>query len=219
MTRYWLVAGGILTFFLLLFLAMEALALPSGEARGWLERGGIATAATGVALLVADLLIPVPSSLIMVAFGAIFGVWQGALLSLLGSTGAALVGFAVGRAGGPLLARLVPAPEQARADAMLRRWGLLAIVASRPVPLLAETVIVLAGASPLGWRRAILAAAVGSLPPALLYAVAGGALMDSGGGVTAVVFMTTLFMSGVLWAVGRRLEPRRPLEAPKEAAD
>lgn len=218
MKRYWLVAGGILAFFLLLFLAMEALALPSGDLRGWLERGGIAAAATGVALLIADLLVPVPSSLIMVAFGAIFGVWQGTLLSMLGSTGAALVGFAVGRAGGPLLARLVPAREQARADAMLRRWGVLAIVASRPVPLLAETVIVLAGASPLGWGRAILAAAVGSLPPALLYAVAGGVLMDSGGAVTALVFAATLLMSGALWALGRRLEPR-PLAAPEEAVD
>ncbi len=109
----------------------------------------------------------------MVAHGALFGVLIGTLLSLLGSTGATLFGFWIGRRGGKLLERLVPPAERERADRLLERWGMLAIVVTRPIPLLAETVAIMAGASPLTWGRTALAALAGSLPPALLYALTG----------------------------------------------
>jgi hypothetical protein len=51
------------------------------------------------------------------------------------------------------LERLVTAEERARANRLLERWGTLAIVVTRPIPLLAETVAIMAGASPLGWGR------------------------------------------------------------------
>ncbi|MDQ3677520.1 MAG: VTT domain-containing protein, partial [Actinomycetota bacterium] len=72
-----------------------------------------------------------------------------------------------------VLDRVAPGAERARADAFLARWGALAVVVSRPVPIAAETLALLAGASPLPWRRFLPAAALGSLPPALLYAAAG----------------------------------------------
>ncbi len=83
--------------------------------------------AVGVGLLIADVLLPVPSSIVMIAHGALFGVVYGTLLSLIGGTGATLVGFALGRRGGPLLARVVSREERTRADCLLRRWGALAI--------------------------------------------------------------------------------------------
>ena len=46
-----------------------------------LQRGGVIAALVGIALLVADVLLPVPSSLIMIANGAMFGIWMGTLLS------------------------------------------------------------------------------------------------------------------------------------------
>ena len=54
--------------------------------------------------------------------------------------------------GGPLLSRLVPPEERARANDLLDRWGEMAVVATRPVPILAETVAILAGASPKSWE-------------------------------------------------------------------
>jgi membrane protein DedA with SNARE-associated domain len=89
-------------------------------------------------------------------------------LSLVGSLGAALLGFPLGRKGGLLLNRLLPAGGRRRADALLARWGVLAVVVTRPVPLLAETTVILAGASPLGWRRTAAAALVGSAATAVL---------------------------------------------------
>ena len=79
----------------------------------------------------------------------------------------------------------------------------MAVVVTRPVPILAETVAILAGASSMTWRRLTLASAAGALPGSLIYAIAGAtaATLDS----TAAVFGLVLAISGVFWLVGRRL--------------
>jgi uncharacterized membrane protein YdjX (TVP38/TMEM64 family) len=159
MKRYLMVMGGMILLFLALFFLVEALGVPLlVDPTPWLNQGGLWAAALGVGLLIADVLLPVPSSLAMVAHGALFGVAIGTLLSLLGSTGAAVFGFWIGRRGGKWLERLVPLDERDRANRLLERWGLLAVVVTRPIPLLAETVAIMAGASPLGWLGTTLAA-------------------------------------------------------------
>jgi uncharacterized membrane protein YdjX (TVP38/TMEM64 family) len=205
--RYWFIVGAMFALFLMLFLLVEALHIPIlSDPSRWLERGGLWAALLGVALLIADIVLPVPSSLVMIAHGAIFGAMIGTLLSLIGSVGAAIAGFAIGRRGGSLLERLVPAEERARVDRLLIRWGALAIVVSRPVPLLAETVAIMSGASPMSWRRAILASIAGSFPPALLYALTGSvaASFESG----ALMFGFVVLVSGSFWLISRWVEPR-----------
>jgi uncharacterized membrane protein YdjX (TVP38/TMEM64 family) len=202
--RYLLVMSGMLALFLVLFFLVEAVGIPLlVDPTPWLRQGGIWAAALGVALLIADVLLPVPSSLVMVAHGALFGVFAGTLLSLLGSTGAAAFGFWIGRRGGKLLERLVTAKERERANAMLERWGILAVIVTRPIPLLAETVAIMAGASPLGWGRTVLAALAGSLPPALLYALTGASAGRFQN--TALMFLFVLLITGLFWIVGRQI--------------
>ncbi len=213
MRRYLLLIAGLLIIFLSLFLLAEALGIPLlTEPTPWLKQRGLAAAAVGVGLLIADVLLPIPSSLVMIAHGAVFGVPVGTLLSLAGSEGAALAGFALGRYGGaPLIARLVSSTERERIDRLLARYGALAIVVTRPVPLIAETTAIMAGASPLGWGRTALAALVGSLPPALLYALTGAV---AGTFQNAVwMFGFVMLVSGGFWFAGRWLEPRRAPDA------
>lgn len=207
MKRYLLIMASMIAFFLMLFFVVEALGVPLlVDPTPWMQHGGVLAAALGVGLLIADVLLPVPSSLVMVAHGALFGVWTGTFLSLLGSVGAALFGFAIGRRGGKLLERVVSPVERNRADQILARWGALAIVVTRPIPLLAETVAIMAGASPsLSWGQMALAALVGSLPPALLYALTGAAVANFQS--TALMFGVVLLVTGSFWLTGRLLEP------------
>ncbi len=210
MKRYALIAGIIAASSLALFAIAQRMNLPiMRDPHAWLEGHGAASGALGVGLLIADVFLPVPSSGVMIAHGALFGAFVGTILSLLGSLGAAAVGFAVGRSGGPLLTRLISPKEHARADHLLERWGALAIVATRPLPVLAETVTILAGASPLGWTRALLAALAGSLPAALLYALAGAAF--AGMGSATLVFLGVGMMGGVFWLLGRKRTKRATL--------
>jgi len=194
-----------MAFFLLLFFVVEALGVQLlTDPTPWMRHGGVLAAVLGVSLLIADVLLPVPSSLVMVAHGALFGVVIGTLLSLLGSVGAALFGFAIGRRGGRLLERIVTPEERARADKMLARWGALAVVVTRPVPILAETVAIMTGTSSIGWARMALASFAGSLPPALLYALTGAAYANFQSFV--LMFVATLLVAGSFWFIGRLLD-------------
>ena len=211
MKRFWTLTVAMMALFLGLFLIAEALHVPLlTDPSPWLSRGGSLAAFVGVGLLVADVVLPVPASLVMIAHGALFGPVLGTLLSLAGALGAGLFGFAIGRRGGPLLDRLLPEEERRRADALLQQWGDLAIVVTRPIPIVAETVAVLAGTSRLGWSRMAAATLAGSLPAALVYALTGAlaAKLDN----VPLVFALVLFVAGLFWVVGRRLQNPRTLK-------
>jgi len=198
MKRWWSLAALIALSMLLLFFIATATGLAI-EDPGLLRKAGPYAALAGFLLLVADVFLPVPSSLVMVAHGTLFGVVGGAMLSMAGSVAAALTGFGVGRAGTGAIRRFVSPQEHERASQLLERWGLAAVAATRPVPILAETVAILAGGSRLGWWETAAAAAVGSLVPAAVYAWAGvhaGAVANH-----AVIFAGVLLATALLWWV------------------
>jgi membrane protein DedA with SNARE-associated domain len=132
-------------------------------------------------------------------------------LSFTGTLAATALGFVLGRRSRRVVARLVPAEERARAEELLMRYGPHAIVASRPVPMLAESTVIVAGAGGLAWSRVLVAGALGALPPALLYALAGAAA--SRAGKQALVFLAVLVLAALLWLVGRRVQAAPPLSS------
>jgi uncharacterized membrane protein YdjX (TVP38/TMEM64 family) len=206
-TRYWTLAATIFALSLSAYLLVEAIDVELlTDPRPRLHHDGWTSAVLGVGLLVADQFVPVPSSVVMISLGALYGAPVAILLALSGRLGMMASGFAVGRAGGPLLERIVSADEWARADALVRRWGALAVLVSRPLPLLAETVAIVAGASSLRWGRAMLAAGLGSLPEVAAYSLAGSiapTLRNAG-----LIWASMLVMAGSFWWLGRRLERR-----------
>jgi uncharacterized membrane protein YdjX (TVP38/TMEM64 family) len=206
MRRYWLLLASLVVGFLAVFLVAAASGLPVDDARPWMGRGGPAAAALGVVLLTADVVLPVPSSGVMLLNGLLFGVWIGAGLSVVGSVGCAATGFWMGRRGTAWVRRMVTPEEHDRASRLLERWGALAIVATRPVPILAETVSILAGASSLSWGTAMLASFLGTLPPALAYALAGSAAASLQAGT--LVFCGVVLLGAAFWIAGRRRDRR-----------
>jgi membrane protein DedA with SNARE-associated domain len=130
------------------------------------------------------------------------------MLSLMGSVGAAVFGFAIGRRGGALLERVVTPAERARASSILARWGTLAIIVTRPVPLLAETVAIMAGASSMTWGAIVVASIAGSLPPALLYALTGAAVANLQN--TALMFGIVLLVAALFWVLGKSVSRKDP---------
>lgn len=169
-------------------------------------REAVVAAAFGTALLVADVVAPVPSSLVMVAHGALFGPVIGAALSLAGRVGATAAGAALGRAG---QRRLGPDPSQRRrAEELVARWGPGAVVLSRPLPVVAETVSVVAGAAGMPWPHLLIAAGLGALPEAILYAIAGSAAASFGN--AALVFVAVVVLAVVAGTILARRGHRSP---------
>lgn len=199
------------TVFLGVFGLAEALEVPLlTDPSGWLTQGKVLAAIVGFALLTLDVLLPVPASLVMIGHGAVFGPVLGTALSLVGGMAAAAVGFGLGRRWSPWLERLVSESERRSAEAWLRRWGEVAVVASRPVPIVAESVTILAGTTSMPWSRFLLASLAGYAPAALLYAVTGATAvrLDS----TVLVFGLVLFIAGVFWLVGQWLSPAEDVD-------
>src|ERR671916_3242361 len=167
---YATVFAGLVLLFLAMFALVEQLRLPLlTDPRPGLTAGSWATGVLGMSLLVADVVLPVPSSGVMVVHGAVYGLLAGSILSFIGGTGATVTAFLLGRRSRSLLERVAGPEQQARATALLDRFGVWAILLTRPVPVLAETVAIMAGTGRLRWWQAACAGALGNLLPAVGY--------------------------------------------------
>lgn len=202
--RIALLVAAVLGAFLSSYLVVEALGVSLlDDPQPALEGPGAWPGVLGVGLLVADAVLPVPSSLVMISLGALYGAAIGSTLAFLGRFGMAVAGLALGRAGAPIVVKLIGRPRAAHADDLVRRWGAFAIIISRPVPLLAETVTLAAGATRMPWRRALAASLAGSLPEAVVYGAIGAAATSArNGALVWVAFLAvgTLFRLGELAA-------------------
>ena len=206
MRIYVIAAAGIAALLLALFGVAHLLDLPVlTDTSPHLGDAGPGAAAASFALLAADVVLPVPSSALMLLNGALFGPFGGMLLSLAGSEAAALLGWAIGRGGGGLLDRAVSPASRARVEAFVRERGALAVVVTRPVPVVGETAAILAGAAGMPLARLALAAAIGSVPPALGYALAGAyaARFDA----ALLVLAGVLALAVGYWLLDRRRRP------------
>lgn len=206
--RYWAVASGLAALFLTGFVAVSAfggtfLTDPKGSLEG--PFAGV----LGVALLVSDSVLPVASSVVMVSLGALYGPVGGIALALLGRLGCFLAGFAIGRRTGGQLLRAVPVTQRERAEELLARRGAFAVVVTRPLPILGDTVAILSGASGMSWRRGALAATVGSVPEAVAYSLAGA--LAASWGDAAVVWAVFIVVAGAFWVTAGRTSRRRTL--------
>ncbi len=167
----------------------------------WLERAGSLTALITIGLLTIDVFLPIPSSLVMIANGAIFGVVLGTMLSIAGSMGAALLGYRLGASGSRIINRFIPQGEQERAKLFFERWGTLAVIVTRPVPILAETVAIVSGMVVMNPRRFALAALAGVVPASALYAYVGARVVNVVSSM--LVFAIVVSIAGAFWFVGR----------------
>lgn len=210
MKGYLLLTGGVLAVVLGLYVLAVVLEIPVlTDPVPLMRRSGALAAGIGVGLLSLDVVIPVPSSFVMIAHGALFGVWGGAGLSLLGGTAATVIGFLVGRVVRDPVRRLTDSRLRARAERLLGRWGWLAVLATRPVPVLAETVSVLAGATGMRWPGVLAAGVLGNVVPALAYAWAGAAAARAVSGTLVFGAVLGLTALAALLAVVVRGRPVR----------
>lgn len=181
MKRFWLVAICMLITFSAMFIIAdhigytdEAYARAQLVALGQRPHGRWWVAGAVVGLLLIDLLLPVPSSIVMLVSGAVLGVVAGTAASFAGAMLAALVGFFACRWGGQdVMRKFIGAEDVHAVGEWFSRYGVLAIIISRPVPMLTEILSCLAGLSDLRARTFIAASVLGTLPICAIYAYFG----------------------------------------------
>lgn len=205
MTRFWIFATVLLLAMLLLFFVGQALQLPflAEDTSFLLSQKKWVAALAGIGLLIVDVVAPVPSSIIMVANGMLFGPVWGTLLSVTGGAGAAVVGYWIGLRGERAGKRWLGDESLTRTNAFFQQHGMMAVIVSRPVPILAEAVTIIAGMSRMPARKFFPAVLLGLLPTAIIYAVAGAYALNLQSGL--YVFLAVMALAGGVWLVGKLL--------------
>jgi uncharacterized membrane protein YdjX (TVP38/TMEM64 family) len=138
-------------------------------------------AATAVVLLLAlDVLLPIPSSLVSTASGALLGLVPGTLVSTLGMTAGCLLGHLLGKGVGTRAAsKSVGDAELARVRSIWRRHGDWTLVLLRAVPVLAEASVVFAGMAGMPLGRFLLITAASNACISAAYASAGAYALEA----------------------------------------
>lgn len=117
-----------------------------------------------IALLCADVFLPVPASLVVLASGTTLGFATGALVSLIGLLSGSLVGYSFGRR---FLAHSGGGSQN------WTWWSLILVAVLRWIPVTAETSALLAGRERLPLAPFMVASLFGGLPFAVILAYSG----------------------------------------------
>ena len=178
-------------------------------ARAWMADAGLSGAAVVVGLLAVDIFIPVPSSIVMILSGAAFGVAWGSLLAFAGSIGGEWLGFELARRyGTSLSARIIgDEAERQRLNRILDQHGAAAIAVTRALPVVMETMSVVAGLSAMKRRTFLVASTLGTLPIVVVYAYAGAMSREMDSVVPAVVIVLAVAAAGWVWYRSIRTAP------------
>jgi len=134
------------------------------EAQGWAWL-------VGIGLLVADLLLPIPGTIVMSALGAVYGFWLGGLLAAAGSMLAGMFGYGVGHFFKESTARKwLGERDFEKGRALFRRGGALMVAVSRALPIFPEVLACMAGLLRMPFGKFCVALACGSVPMGFLFA-------------------------------------------------
>jgi uncharacterized membrane protein YdjX (TVP38/TMEM64 family) len=153
--------------------------------------------------LAADVLLPVPSSILSTACGLTFGFFGGTLISTAGMTGSAVVGYWIGRTGGAALARRTIGERDLDAVTHgMTRFGDAFVVVLRAVPVLAEASTVVAGIGRMPFLRFLTMTVLANLGVSSVYAAVGAGAARQG--TFLVAFLASLALPGLCMLFFRR---------------
>lgn len=140
----------------------------------WLNQYGYWSWVAAIVLLMADLILPLPATLIMAALGYIYGPLAGGMLSAAGSFMAGSAGYWLCRLMGEGAARRILGEKDfERGKRLSRNVGGWVVVLSRWLPVFPEVVACMAGLTRMPARFFHVALLCGSLPLGFVYAYVG----------------------------------------------
>jgi len=203
------------------FLATFALA----AATGWFDEVAVTAAirrlnespqgfwlisAAVIGLLAADLLLPVPGGPVMILAGHLLGPVAGSVVAGIGGILAGAIGYLLCRWGGQAIFQRFVNPDEAdRVRRWLTRYGTLAILIGRALPIVPEVLACLAGLSRMRPLPFFTAFSVATIAFAVPQAVAGAYTTRANPwpGVLVGILIPTL--GWVAWRLANRARHRR----------
>ena len=152
---------------------------------------------------------PLPAFLITLSNAAIFGWWQGAILSWSSAmAGAALCFFIARGLGRDVVEKFAGRGALAGVEGYFKKYGSKTILICRLLPFVSfDAVSYFAGLTPIRFWPFFLATGLGQLPATIIYSYVGGML--TGGVRYLVTGLLCLFSLAILVSIIRRIYTER----------
>jgi uncharacterized membrane protein YdjX (TVP38/TMEM64 family) len=162
----------------------------------WLKDYGQWAWAIGIILLMSDLLLPLPATLIMAALGFIYGPVAGGLVAATGSFMAGSLAYWLCRLLGENTAIwLLGKKDYERGKKLAVRLGGFIVALSRWLPVFPEVIACMAGLTRMPPARFHIALLCGSLPLGFIYALVG----HSGNTNPILAFTLSAIVPVLIW--------------------
>ena len=136
--------------------------------------------AVGIALIWADLVLPVPQTAVIAALGIIYGTMFGGLLGSVALISSGILGYALMRTSARrFVDHLVGRQSLHKMESLFDRGGAWAIILTRSFPYsVPEAIVFLAGLARMPMGKFTMALTVGSVPTAFAFAAIGAGWAD-----------------------------------------
>ena len=165
--------------------------------------------AMGIALIWADLVLPIPQTAVIAALGIIYGTLLGGLLGSLGLITSGLLGYGLMLTAARRFARrLVGSQSLQKMESLFDRGGAWAIILTRSLPYsIPEAMVFLAGLAGMPMRKFTAALTIGSVPTAFAFAAIGTGWADQPMLALAVSYVLPILLLPIaLYLMRRRVQ-------------
>ena len=156
-------------------------------------------------MVFSSILAPLPAFMITLSNAAIFGWWQGAILSWASAmVGAALCFFIARGLGRDVVEKIAGKGALAGVEGYFKKYGTRTILICRLLPFVSfDAVSYFAGLTPMGFLAFFVATGIGQTPATIVYSYVGGML--TGGAKMLMIGLLCLFSLAILVGIIRQL--------------
>ena len=167
---------GVFIFFLITYIFFDLLFNVSSRSELYIKSlpANLNTALIIILLLIADILLPIPASIVMVVSGMLFGGFLGGLIALIGSLAGSTINFQISRILGRVkIQKWMKDREYNNLSMVMHKYGAYIVILTRMIPLAMESVSLIAGISNTKLKKFIVLNVIGFLPIIFFYSYTG----------------------------------------------
>ncbi len=180
----------------------------------WLDSLGSWAWVAAVLLIVADIFLPIPTTMVITMMGNRYGWLAGGLIGTLGSFSAGVIAYGLTRMLGHRFARWLLRDELDRARHFFDHSGSFAVACSRWLPLLPEAISCMAGLARMPFGKYCVALLCGAVPMCFAYS----ALSQISEDQTLPLIISVIMPVPIWWVAGKLLH-RRATERKPDLSD
>jgi uncharacterized membrane protein YdjX (TVP38/TMEM64 family) len=163
----------------------------------------------GIALIWADLVLPIPQTAVIAALGILYGTLLGGLLGSVGLITSGLLGYMLMRTSARRFVQRFVGPRTLhKMESVFAHGGAWAIVLTRSLPYsVPEAMILLAGLAGMPVRKFAAALTIGSVPTAFAFSAIGAGWADQPILALLVSYVLPILLLPIVFYLMRRRAP------------